>query len=132
MPLERLTGEDARILALESARVAGHTCKVLVLDPPGIDLARLRAHVTGRLGAAPPDPAPPPPDGWTPAPARGTRRLLAAGAQERAAALGGGAVGAARTAASPAAWASAVTEAARLPGTLARELRRDSVDSPLD
>src|SRR3954454_11128794 len=53
MPLERLTEEDGRILALESARVAGHTCKVLVLEPPGIDLARLRARVTGRLGTAP-------------------------------------------------------------------------------
>jgi WS/DGAT/MGAT family acyltransferase len=233
MPLERLTYEDARILALESARVAGHTCKVLVLEPPGIDLARLRAHVGGRLGAAPrlrqrlaptpwrlaapawvddpsfdlarhvqrvaaeppvrldevvgrlmaerldrahplwalhlveglddggcalvwklhhcmcdgaaslrfgaavlwdaePDAAPPPRDGWTPAPAPGTVRLLAAGARDRAAALAGGALGAARTAVSPAAWAAGVTEAARLPGTVARELRRDRIDSPLD
>jgi diacylglycerol O-acyltransferase / wax synthase len=54
---ERLSDEDARILALESERVAGHTCKVLVLDPPAggpaLDLARLRAHVSARLDAAP-------------------------------------------------------------------------------
>ena len=30
---DALTAEDARILALETARVAGHTLKVTVLDP---------------------------------------------------------------------------------------------------
>jgi diacylglycerol O-acyltransferase len=233
MPLERLTDEDARILALESARVAGHTCKVMVLDPPGVELAPLRDLVTARLGAAPrlrqrlaptpwhlappawiddprfdparhirrvvaeppvdltevvgrlmaerldrahplwtlhlveglddggcaliwklhhcmcdgtaamrfgaavlwdgePDAAPAPGDAWTPEPAPGNLRLLAAGARDRATTLAGGALGAARTAALPHAWANAVGEAARLPGTLARELRRDAVDSPLD
>ena len=57
MSPERLSDEDARILALESERIAGHTCKVLVLDPPAggpaLDLARLRAHVSARLDAAP-------------------------------------------------------------------------------
>ena len=56
MPLERLTDDDARILALESARVAGHTCKVLVLEPGPegpIDLGQLRRHVEARLWRAP-------------------------------------------------------------------------------
>ena len=57
MPAERLSDEDAQILALESERIAGHTCKVLVLDPPAggppLDLARLRAHVSARLDVAP-------------------------------------------------------------------------------
>ena len=33
---DALTAEDARILALETARVAGHTLKVTVLDPGGM------------------------------------------------------------------------------------------------
>ena len=50
MPLERLTDEDARILALESARIAGHTCKVVhrggtIATAEG----RLYARESGRL-----------------------------------------------------------------------------------
>jgi diacylglycerol O-acyltransferase / wax synthase len=258
VPLERLTAEDARILALESARVAGHTCKVLRLAPGAeLDLAALRAHVGPRLAAAPrlrqrlaPTPlglAPPawidddrfdlarhvrrlaaggpvddarlreivaalmaerldrahplwtldaveapdgtiaalvwklhhcmadgsacmrlgaevlwddgaeahrapaggavagtadtgrahvtadrPDDGWRPAPAPGSARLLAAALRYRGGAAAGDAAGALRAALSPRAWARAGGEAMRLPGTVARELRRAGGDDPLD
>ena len=54
--MDRLSTDDAAILALESASITGHTCKVLVLEPgpegpPGLD--QLRRHVVGRLGRAP-------------------------------------------------------------------------------
>jgi diacylglycerol O-acyltransferase len=48
----RLSGEDTRILRLESDRVAGHTGKVLVLDE-ALDASALRAHVAARLDRAP-------------------------------------------------------------------------------
>lgn len=56
MALERLTREDARILALETGTIRGHTCKVIVADrprerTPPID--RLRTQLEGRLGLVP-------------------------------------------------------------------------------
>ena len=53
----RLTREDMAILRLESGEVAGHTLKVLVLDPPPggprPGLEEIRATVASRLDAAP-------------------------------------------------------------------------------
>ena len=57
MQLDRLSAEDVRILDLEAGNIRGHVCKVLVLRPgearalPTLD--ELRAHVDGRLDAAP-------------------------------------------------------------------------------
>jgi WS/DGAT/MGAT family acyltransferase len=52
---ERLNGDDARILGLETAAITGHTCKVAVLAPRegsgGIEIDDLRRHVAGRLRA---------------------------------------------------------------------------------
>jgi WS/DGAT/MGAT family acyltransferase len=56
MPLERLGAQDARILALESPTIAGHTCKTVVAErPPGAgDLAAaLAAAVTARAARVP-------------------------------------------------------------------------------
>lgn len=51
---ERLTADDARILAMESAVVTGHTLKLIVLEPgPPLDLDALRGAVTARLAAQP-------------------------------------------------------------------------------
>ena len=54
MPFDSLSPEDARILNLESASIAGHTCKILIVDMPsdgGADtLDKLREHVGQRLG----------------------------------------------------------------------------------
>jgi WS/DGAT/MGAT family acyltransferase len=54
--LDRLSPEDARILGLETAAIAGHTCKVAVVEPgPSgpIELEELRAHVDARLDRVP-------------------------------------------------------------------------------
>jgi hypothetical protein len=48
-----LTDEDRAILALESAAVAGHTCKVVLMGGGVPSVERLRASVSRRLGAAP-------------------------------------------------------------------------------
>jgi hypothetical protein len=48
-----LTAEDRAILDLESASVAGHTCKVVLLGAPAPGLAELRASIAARLDAAP-------------------------------------------------------------------------------
>ena len=48
-----LTAEDRAILDLESPRVAGHTCKVIVLAEGGPGLGALRDEVAARLGGAP-------------------------------------------------------------------------------
>jgi hypothetical protein len=48
-----LTAEDRAILELETASVAGHTCKVVMLGQPAPALAELRESVAGRLDAAP-------------------------------------------------------------------------------
>ncbi len=47
-----LSPEDRSILSLENETVAGHTCKVIVLDGQ-IDADQLRASVASRLGLAP-------------------------------------------------------------------------------
>jgi WS/DGAT/MGAT family acyltransferase len=51
--LTRLTAEDARILALESGAVVGHTCKVLVAERAGNTVAGLREQVAARIALAP-------------------------------------------------------------------------------
>src|SRR5579859_1687559 len=50
--LDRLSAEDAHILALEHGSVVGHWCKVVMVDGP-LDAARVRRVVGPRLGAAP-------------------------------------------------------------------------------
>jgi diacylglycerol O-acyltransferase / wax synthase len=52
MTAELLSAEDARILALESGTVRGHTCKVMVIAGER-SAEQLRAHLEDRLGAAP-------------------------------------------------------------------------------
>ncbi|MGN9793010.1 wax ester/triacylglycerol synthase domain-containing protein [Streptomyces sp. OZ13] len=49
----RLSADDARLLALESAAIAGHTLKMIVLEPSDVplDLDRLRESVDARLRA---------------------------------------------------------------------------------
>jgi diacylglycerol O-acyltransferase / wax synthase len=54
--LQRLRAEDRAILDLESRTIAGHTCKVIVLEPGRGDSARLellRRRIAGRLQNAP-------------------------------------------------------------------------------
>jgi diacylglycerol O-acyltransferase len=52
--LERLGAEDARILALESGAVVGHTCKVVIADRAREDTVEaLRRQVTERIRLAP-------------------------------------------------------------------------------
>ena len=58
MSLQRLSPEDAAILALESPAIAGHTCKVVVLDPPApgappLTVAALRQRIAAGLDEAP-------------------------------------------------------------------------------
>jgi hypothetical protein len=48
-----LTREDRAILDLETASVAGHTCKVVLLDDPAPGLDELRASVAARLASEP-------------------------------------------------------------------------------
>ena len=50
---DRLSVDDARILALESAAIAGHTLKLVVLEPGAerLDLDALRESVEARLPA---------------------------------------------------------------------------------
>jgi diacylglycerol O-acyltransferase / wax synthase len=48
-----LSPEDRAILDLESPRVAGHTCKVIVLAKSDLGIGALRDEVTARLAAAP-------------------------------------------------------------------------------
>ena len=53
MPVaQRLSGEDLSILALENATVAGHTCKVILVQGQ-LDAAQLRSSIAGRLDRAP-------------------------------------------------------------------------------
>jgi diacylglycerol O-acyltransferase / wax synthase len=52
MTRELLSAEDARILALESGTVRGHTCKVIVIAGER-SAEQLRAHLEERLGAVP-------------------------------------------------------------------------------
>jgi diacylglycerol O-acyltransferase len=48
---DRLDPDDARILGLESAAIAGHTLKLIILEPGDdpLDLGRLRSSVAARL-----------------------------------------------------------------------------------
>jgi diacylglycerol O-acyltransferase / wax synthase len=50
--LERLSPEDARILALESGPIVGHTCKVVIADGGGDTVERLREQIDDRIGLA--------------------------------------------------------------------------------
>lgn len=50
--IRALSGEDLAILGLESETVAGHTCKVLVLEEP-VDPGRLRDAIASRLDRVP-------------------------------------------------------------------------------
>jgi WS/DGAT/MGAT family acyltransferase len=75
LSLSRLSPEDARILALEGERIAGHTCKVLVLEGR-LTADELREHLAERLGRAPrlsdclvPTPLGVAPPVWSPDPA---------------------------------------------------------------
>ena len=52
MTRELLSADDARVLALESGTVRGHTCKVLVIAGDRT-AQQVRAHLEGRLGAVP-------------------------------------------------------------------------------
>jgi diacylglycerol O-acyltransferase len=52
MARELLSAEDARILALESGTVRGHTCKVIVIGGER-GAEQFRAHLNERLGAVP-------------------------------------------------------------------------------
>jgi diacylglycerol O-acyltransferase len=65
MTRQLLTAEDARILALESGTIRGHTCKVLVIGGER-SAEQVRAHIAEQLGVMPRlmqrlDPAPGPP-----------------------------------------------------------------------
>jgi diacylglycerol O-acyltransferase len=51
--LQRLTPEDARILALESGAIVGHTCKVMIADGAGDTVERLQEQITQRIGLVP-------------------------------------------------------------------------------
>jgi diacylglycerol O-acyltransferase / wax synthase len=55
--LTRLSDEDAKILALESPTIAGHICKLLIVERSAtagpLTLEALRRHVGGRLSRAP-------------------------------------------------------------------------------
>ena len=55
--VDRLTREDNRILRLEGPTIAGHTCKVVVIDPSAghrpPTLAEVRDHVADRLYRVP-------------------------------------------------------------------------------
>ncbi len=68
------------------------------------------------------DSAPPASGAWTPEPAPGRSRLLAAGARSRLRGIGGALAGGARAAASPRRWGDAGRGLAALPATLRREL----------
>ena len=48
-----LTAEDRAILELEGPTIAGHTCKVVVLDGAAPDVAALRSAIGERIGDAP-------------------------------------------------------------------------------
>ena len=50
--LERLSPEDEHILALEHGKVAGHWCKVVIVDGD-VNIARLRATVGARMESVP-------------------------------------------------------------------------------
>ena len=55
--VDRLTDQDAQILKLESGNVRGHTCKLVILEPPegepAPSVAELREQIAARLDRAP-------------------------------------------------------------------------------
>jgi diacylglycerol O-acyltransferase len=51
--LQRLAPEDARILALESGAIVGHTCKVLIAERAGDTVELLRDRIARRIALAP-------------------------------------------------------------------------------
>jgi diacylglycerol O-acyltransferase len=51
--MEQLTAEDLAILDLESPTIAGHTCKVIVVDGEVPSIDEVRAHVEDRLTRIP-------------------------------------------------------------------------------
>lgn len=51
--LQRLSPEDARILALESGAIVGHTCKVLIAERTGDTVELLRERIARRISLAP-------------------------------------------------------------------------------
>lgn len=48
-----LSAEDRAILELEGDHIVGHTCKIVVLDPPLPSVDALRSQIESRLGRAP-------------------------------------------------------------------------------
>lgn len=54
-PLERLTAEDERILRLEDETIAGHTCKIMIVDRPAgvMPLAAVRTRIAQRIARVP-------------------------------------------------------------------------------
>ena len=50
---EPLQPADRAILDLESATIAGHTCKVMRIGAPGVDIDAVRARIGERIGAVP-------------------------------------------------------------------------------
>jgi WS/DGAT/MGAT family acyltransferase len=50
---ERLSPEDARILALESRSVVGHTCKIVIAERTGDGVEVLRDRIARRISLAP-------------------------------------------------------------------------------
>ena len=51
--VDRLSPEDARILALESRSIVGHTCKVLIAERTGDGVEYLRDRISRRIALAP-------------------------------------------------------------------------------
>jgi WS/DGAT/MGAT family acyltransferase len=51
--VDRLSPEDARILALESRSIVGHTCKVVLADRTGDGVELLRDRISRRISLAP-------------------------------------------------------------------------------
>jgi diacylglycerol O-acyltransferase len=53
--MERLSGDDAKILGLESDAIKGHTLKLAVVESPDaeLEISELREHVASRLDRAP-------------------------------------------------------------------------------
>jgi diacylglycerol O-acyltransferase len=49
---ERLSPEDARILALEAGPIVGHTCKILIAERSGDTVERLRRQIDDRIALA--------------------------------------------------------------------------------
>ncbi len=88
--------------------------------------------LSGLLWDADSEPAADEPGPWSPRPAPGRARLLAAGAASRLRGLGGAVAGGARGMISPARWRRAGHEMAALPATIRRELWPLGADTAFD